>query len=512
AQPKGHGVQFFHSADPVGKSSSYLCVTSVPPNCRSSHPLLLQSHGWLDGTLEEAFAPENFDLAKKDTWPLVRPREDLRFTSREGLKFLKVGPRRVHMQYMREASTKQPLLSLVFIRWGGEDAVVGVSEESNDGDWGTYGCPASDEYMSAVVKKGLMGHPRLTGKLNPSFKFEAFSLFVKNTPAVEAIEHAAPYLRTLLKGKHTTSFWMLWPVDWIDTRGADYAAYVERQALFRAMRALESAGIRTGFPHPPDQYEMITSKTWMASLSLDPRSRLPAGTMVSKGTILSNPQRAARQALAALEFIREGNNIGEHGPSAVNKAGMKKGVVKLGFSWEARYVMIFNGEEDLAEKLTEIMTNEGSLASSCIVQEWVDFDFEMRLYFLPPDEWLPGQKLEPTRVECNAWSGSMENGSRRNFHKLSKEKVLADYWEGDSAAFKAAKKQAVHNAQFLIAWLRSLDAQLVPMVRLDFMCLRTGPGKVQVVFGEYCEMGACCLGWEDGPPTIWRAALDRALE
>ncbi|CAE8586493.1 unnamed protein product [Polarella glacialis] len=136
----------------------------------------------------------------------------------------------------------------------------------------------------------------------------------------------------------------------------------------------------------------------------------------------------------------------------------------------------------------------------------------MRLYFLPPDEWLPGQKLEPTRVECNAWSGSMENGSRRNFHKLSKEKVLADYWEGDSAAFKAAKKQAVHNAQFLIAWLRSLDAQLVPMVRLDFMCLRTGPGKVQVVFGEYCEMGACCLGWEDGPPTIWRAALDRALE
>ncbi|CAK0825114.1 unnamed protein product, partial [Prorocentrum cordatum] len=34
----------------------------------------------------------------------------------------------------------------------------------------------------------------------------------------------------------------------------------------------------------------------------------------------------------------------------------------------------------------------------------------------------------------------------------------------------------------------------------------------QVVFGEYCEMGACCLKWEEGPPLIWQAALDRALE
>ena len=37
------------------------------------------------------------------------------------------------------------------------------------------------------------------------------------------------------------------------------------------------------------------------------------------------------------------------------------------------------------------------------------------------------------------------------------------------------------------------------------------PSPKQVVFGEYCEMGACCLKWEDGPPQIWRAALDFAL-
>ncbi|CAK0825110.1 unnamed protein product [Prorocentrum cordatum] len=54
--------------------------------------------------------------------------------------------------------------------------------------------------------------------------------------------------------------------------------------------------------------------------------------------------------------------------------------------------------------------------------------------------------------------------------------------------------------------------QPVPMVRLDFMLKRLGPGRAQVVFGEYCEMGACCLKWEEGPPLIWQAALDRALE
>jgi len=56
------------------------------------------------------------------------------------------------------------------------------------------------------------------------------------------------------------------------------------------------------------------------------------------------------------------------------------------------------------------------------------------------------------------------------------------------------------------------NAQPVPMMRLDFMLLRMGPGKVRVIFGEFCEMGACCLGWEEGPPTIWRAAVDAALK
>lgn len=237
--------------------------------------------------------------------------------------------------------------------------------------------------------------------------------------------------------------------------------------------------------------------------------------MVSKDCVLTNPKKAAKDSLAILEYVRAQNPFPVDGerpsPSIVNKDGVRKGVVKLGWSWEARYVKIFNGEEDLAVKLSETLTDPGCKASNCIVQEWVDFDFEMRLYFLPTEDWRPPKRIEPTRIECNAWSGSMENGERRNFHKLNKEKIMADYWKGDEAAYENAKGQAIDIAQFLLGWLLLNNSQPMPMIRLDFMLLHLGEGKARVIFGEYCEMGACCLGWQEGPPTIWRAALDAAL-
>lgn len=314
------------------------------------------------------------------------------------------------------------------------------------------------------------------------------------------------------------TFWMLWPSEWEDFRGADYAAYIERHTFFASIRACEAVGIRTGFPHPADQYEQITSKAWMATLCLLPQARLPAATMVSKGNVMSDVKRSAKQALATLAYVRSQNPFpvaeGEPpAPSVVNKDGVVKGVVKLGWSWEARFVSIFKGEEDLGVKMTELLTKEGCLANTCVVQEWVDFDFEMRLYFFPPDDWTPStEKLQPTRIECNAWSGSMENGERRNFHKLKKEDVLTKYWKDDDKAFESAKKQAINYSQHLIGWLLLNNAQPVPMIRLDFMLLRMGPGKVRVIFGEYCEMGACSLGWEEGPPSLWKAALDSALK
>lgn len=510
---KDSPVQFFHATDLADMEAQYIS----PAQGLSRGSRLLQSHGWVDGTMGETFDAALFNPDDKETWPWVVPDPNVLFSKRGEERPVAGSRRRVHLQTLRTPTAKRPLLSLLFVRWSGEH-VVGCSREDgpNDGDWGTYGCPASDEYMSAVVRKGLTVHPRLQNGSHP--KFEVFSLFVRHSADVETIVHVAPWVAGSLTGKKKTSFWMLWPVEWEDVAGADYAGYVERRAFFSAMRACEAAGVPSGFPHPADQYELITSKSWMATLSLDPRSKLPAATLVNKASVLRSPTAAARQALGALEYIRHlnpcsrfrGNDV-DVGPSMANKDGVKKGVVKLGFSWEARYVAIFSGEAQLAEKLQEMMTHPRCLSSTCVVQEWVDFDLEMRLYFLPPSTWEPAQKLKPVRIECNSWSGTMANGERQSFHRLSEEDILRK-WNKDQSAYDAARKQATNTAQYLIAWLRAADAQTVSMVRLDFMVLRVGPGRVQVVFGEFCEMGACCLGWEEGPPTIWRAALNRILE
>merc|ERR1719183_243603 len=103
-------------------------------------------------------------------------------------------------------------------------------------------------------------------------------------------------------------------------------------------------------------------------------------------------------------------------------------MVKVGWSWENRFVLSFTGAKQLAQRMTEIISLPGCLASYCIVQEWADFDFEMRLYFLMSEDWMPGKLLEPTRIECNKWGHRDERASAgtpaSSFSKLSEEKAL----------------------------------------------------------------------------------------
>lgn len=259
----------------------------------------------------------------------------------------------------------------------------------------------------------------------------------------------------------------------------------------------------------------------MATLSVHPGAHLPAAVMICKSDIVADVGAAAKNALASLEHIRRINPFpvgpGEPpAPSVVNADGVRKGVVKLGWSWENRFVLSFVGAKQLERRLAEMMVVQGCTASHCIVQEWVDFDFEMRFYLLPPADWAsrPGARVEPTRIECNEWGQRDETRpageSHASFRKLD-EGMLLERWEHDEEAWVHAKEQAVELSQLLLAWLRAANGRPVPMIRMDFMLKRLGPGRARVVFGEYCEMGACCLGWKTGPPTIWQAALSAAL-
>ncbi|CAE7749545.1 Herc4 [Symbiodinium sp. CCMP2592] len=383
-------------------------------------------------------------------------------------------------------------------------------QEANDGDWGKYGSPPSDEYMGHVVEKGFKKHPSLHSPEGMP-QWELHHVLVASSKDALQIAPQAHMIRAGMKGPRRAAFWMLWPAEWEDFGDPDYACYVERHAMFAAMRACEAAAIRSIFPHPADQYELITSKSWMATLSLHPGVRLPAATLVSKGAVKVNVEAAAENALRALHHIRRMNPFPvEDGdppaPSAVNKDGVVKGVVKLGWSWENRFVVTFTSPKHLQARLKEMMNQQGCLATYCVVQEWVDFDFEMRQYYLPPPTWPAEHPIQPTMIQCNAWGPSDDSKnvgvSRASFSKLTEAMVL-DKWDGDREAWEMAKEKATSIAQILLAWLLSAEHQPIPSMRLDFMVKRIGPGKARVIFGEYCEQGACVLGWLEGPPTLY---------
>merc|ERR1712008_201063 len=100
------------------------------------------------------------------------------------------------------------------------------------------------------------------------------------------------------------------------------------------------------------------------------------------------------------------------------------------------------------------------------------------------------------RYEFNGWSKADKSSPGPGaFVKLNREKAL-QAWGQDEKALQAAQTQSVEIAQFLLAHLCEQDPEPVPFVRMDFMLLRTGEGQARVIFGEYCELRACCIAWK----------------
>jgi hypothetical protein len=404
------------------------------------------------------------------------------------------------------------------MRWGGKFRIgEDTSDESlaTDGGWGKFGCPPCDWYMDAMVQMGVKVHPNLTqGAPEGCPNCEVFSLFLGSNEHMTSLPTNGPHMLAAMKGKKKASFWMMWPSDWhADWTSQGYEAYVNRQMLFTSMRGLEAAGLRSSFPHPADLYEFITSKRWMATHCQDPNLRLPAATLVGRKEILRDPMKEAKSALQTLEGLRSNTAFAAvGGPSVVNRNGVRKGVVKLGWSWEAKHVWFWNGVEELSKSLHSMIQLDDCLAESCIVQEWVDFDFELRFFFFPPANWAEEPvELKPRHYEYTSWNTKSHSYSPGSFTKPKRFEVLKR-WEEDSVALDAAHAQAEVAAQHLIKQLLQKSPVPVPIIRLDFMLKRTGPGQAQVAFGEYCENGCCVLQWAEGPPMVWRASLDYAMK
>merc|ERR1719271_1135322 len=113
-----------------------------------------------------------------------------------------------------------------------------------------------------------------------------------------------------------------------------------------------------------------------------PGFHMPATTMVSKDIVLASPCNAAETCLAALNYLRDAKRQflpgGEDAGRELVPAGrVTKGVVKLGWSWEATDVWVWTSQEDLAQKLSYALQQPGAQFPHAYVQEYVEFDYEL---------------------------------------------------------------------------------------------------------------------------------------
>merc|ERR1719487_1244584 len=113
-----------------------------------------------------------------------------------------------------------------------------------------------------------MVHPQLGNGPDGVPDGEALGLFLGSKKDMEAVANEAAEVAAACRGEKLAAFWMLWPADWeAEFNQSGFEGYVERRSLFKTMRAVEAAGVRTAFPHPADLYEFITGKSWMGTLS-----------------------------------------------------------------------------------------------------------------------------------------------------------------------------------------------------------------------------------------------------
>ena len=172
-----------------------------------------------------------------------------------------------------------------------------------------------------------------------------------------------------MRGVRRCGCYFLWPTTQQDGT-ADQCGMVEEGSYFRCVRAMEASGLLTAFPHPSQLYRTLLAKEWQSALCLYPKNKIAPATTVNRADVVADPSRAARHAVEALAIIRRAryNKAAEPAHMASTDGALRKGVVKLGFSWEASHVCFFRGERQLATALTKLCNLSGNESASLIVQ------------------------------------------------------------------------------------------------------------------------------------------------
>eukprot|EP00439_Symbiodinium_sp_Y106_P001724 s6889_g1.t1 len=357
----GDNVEVFHRycQDPNG----YFMVQH-----RSSgilHPSVGKTDGWTTARVNENWDVQYYNPADYKTWVEIQWTHPV--------------TQRVMPEQLRKSKAQtepqRPQLSLLHLRWGGEQTVNPVVEGA--GGWGQTGSNPSDNYINTwedVVFRTL----------GPNY--EIISAFIQNS---EELGKLAPaLLRHLLTGHHD---------------GHEFPAYVQKERLLELMVQMEAAGVPSRFPHESHLYKIFASKEWTAQMCLHPLLHVPLTTMVPRQAVASDPGKAAADAMMALKNLAEARSAWNGQLGQAERPYMAKGVAKLGWSWEAMDVQAWKSSGRAFFR---------GFRGGC---EWVDFEVEMR-HFLVDVDLKDRSTWKPKHIVYTVFK-SKEDGCFRNFDK-----------------------------------------------------------------------------------------------
>eukprot|EP00405_Crypthecodinium_cohnii_P021082 CAMPEP_0206480434 /NCGR_PEP_ID=MMETSP0324_2-20121206/37327_1 /ASSEMBLY_ACC=CAM_ASM_000836 /TAXON_ID=2866 /ORGANISM="Crypthecodinium cohnii, Strain Seligo" /LENGTH=557 /DNA_ID=CAMNT_0053957291 /DNA_START=86 /DNA_END=1756 /DNA_ORIENTATION=+ len=464
------------------------------------HPSVGRTDGWTSAKVSEAWNIRNYSPHNYKTWVEIQwthphwyNRRGHRLdTSNPSMITQRVMPEQIRQRVSEsEASPEalaRPTLSLLHVRWGGEQPVNPVTEGA--GGWGQIGSTPSDNYINGL-------EDQIFRTLGPTY--EIYSCFIQGSEELQRL--SAPLLRHLLRGACVGGLYFLWPISFQD--GHEFPAYVDRQQLFQLMVNMEATGIPTRFPHQSHLYRIFASKEWTAQMCLHPLLKVPLTTQVARQAVAHNPGKAAGNAMAALQQLSEARSqwntalgFSQEPPIPVNK-----GVAKLGWSWEAMDVTAWRNRGELTRALASLGEQPGSLVDLVFVQEWVEFDVEMRHFIVEPNLADP-ESLKPKQIVYTVFK-SKEQGSFRNFDRYDRQGCLQNCYRNDDTALADAEDQALKLIHRWLEWLQAQTHELPTVVRFDIMAKRIGQGRSSIMTGELTELGGCFLGWPKGPQVVF---------
>jgi len=468
--------------------------------CGTCLPRVGWSDGWTTAEVVEDFDWSRFDENHcYNTGVVVRYTSPLWYSRSGEALHDELDPKRslecIHPDCLLPADQPTPDVEVTFVvvRWASNDC---DPVHEGGGGWGRTGSNVSDPYMYTLFEQNVW--PAL------GTSYEVITVFVRSEADIKKVDPSL--ISMMAKGRHRVGLYFLWPTEMADS--GDSPGYVPHDTVISMMVSMEAAGITSRFPHHSVLYRMLLSKDWMASLCLDANFQAPATTKVPRSLVTNNPKRAASKAIEALTTLRAAKGL-------ESRFAEPKGVVKLGFSWEAMDVRKWSGEAELSRHMQQLIEQANGTAGAIMVQDWCDFTAELRLFFVEKEgSWdlqTNAPKLvDPTKILYSRFQSMDSDNQFRDFERMPRDDCLHICFNSDEEALASAEQQAAAIGSRVLLWLKTECMEAAPVQRLDFMVRRSGTGQATVQLGEITELGACFLGWPEGPEEVFGAVTRSA--